>query len=126
MAEPGAVVHVVRAHDQADQLLDDVAVLVGGFRGGERAEVAHIAREPVGGGVKGLAPGGLAPAALALDEGSGDAVARVDKTGAEAALYAEHPAARRVGGRVVGHAGQPAVLAPRGGDPAAAHAVGGS
>src|SRR6185369_9329971 len=109
VTEPGAVVHVVGAHDVARQLLDDVAVLVGRLGGGERAEAPDIAREAVGGGVQGLVPADFVPAVTTFDHGRDDTVARVDEAGAEAALHAEHPAARQVLRGVVGHAGQPPV-----------------
>ena len=103
------MIHVVRAHDGAAELLDHVAVLVGRLGGGERAEPATLAGEPGGGRLERLLPPDLVPAALAPDERARDPVAGVDEAGAEAALDAEHPLAREVRGDVVGHEGQAAV-----------------
>ena len=94
VAEPRAVVHVVGAHDHARELLDDVAVLVGGLGRGEGAEAAVVPRQAVGGRVERLVPRHLAPLAVAPDHGRGDAVARVDEARAEAPLDAQGPEAR--------------------------------
>ena len=85
------MVDVVGVHHHAAELLDDVAVLVGGLRAGERAEAPAVAREPLGGRVERLVPRDrvpLRPSRLTI--GADDAVARVDEAGAEAALDAEH------------------------------------
>src|SRR6185503_15713667 len=98
MAEPRAVVDVVGVHHDTAELLDDVAVLVGGLRARECAEAPAVAREPLRGRVEGLVPRDRVPPALALDHRPDDAVTRVDEAGGEAALDAEHPLARLIGG----------------------------
>ena len=123
VTEPRAVVDVVRRHHRAAELLDDVAVLVGRLRAGEGAEAAAVAGEAVGSRVQGLVPRGLAPLPVALDHGARDPIARVHETGAEAALDAEHPLARRVRRHVVRHHREPVILADRDGDAAAHTAV---
>src|SRR5207253_9527516 len=107
----------------AAELLHEVAVFVGGFGAGEGAEAAAVRAETVGGGVERLVPGRLVPAAVALDHGPRDPVARVDEAGGEAALHAEHAEARAVRGRVVGHQRQLSVVAHLELDPAAHAAV---
>ena len=124
VAEARAVVDVVGGHDHAAELLHEVAVFVGGLGAGERAEAAAVLREAVGGGVERLVPARLVPAAVALDHRSGDPVARVDETGGEASLHAEHAEARGVPGRIVGHQREAAVVAHLQLDPAAHAAVG--
>ena len=111
VAEPRAVVDVVGAHHHSRELLDDVAVLVGGLGRGEGPEAPVIAGQAIGGGLEGLVPADLAPRAVTLDHGHGDAVAGVDEARAEAALHAQRAEARVVLGHVVGHHGQPAVFA---------------
>src|SRR5439155_830874 len=71
-----------------------------------------------------LVPARLVPAAVALDHRSGDPVGRVDETGGEASLHAEHAEARAVPGRIVGHQREAAVVAHLQLDPAAHAAVG--
>src|SRR5215510_10796154 len=75
VTEARAVIDVVRAHHDAHELLDDVAVLVGRLGAGQRTEPAMMPCEPVGGEVERLVPRGLAPAAVDLHERRRDAIA---------------------------------------------------
>src|SRR5882724_9497110 len=109
MAEPRAVVDVVGAHDHAREFLDHVAVFVRRLGRGESAEAATVAREAVGGGVQRLVPRDRKPLAVTLDQRRGDAIARVDEAGAEAALDAEGAQAREIPRHVVRHHREPAV-----------------
>ena len=101
MAEAGAVVDVVGAHEGAGELLDQVVVLVRGLGAGEGAEVAAVLDELVGNEVQGLVPGGGLETAVATDEGGGEAVGVVDEGDPEAPLDAEQAEGGAVGGVVV-------------------------
>src|SRR2546427_4987368 len=111
MAEPRAMIHVVGLHHDAAELLDDVAVLVGGFGAGEGAEASVALREPLGRSVQRLVPADLDPVPVAADHRARDPVARVDEARAEAPLDAQHAEARLVRRHVVGHHGEVAVVA---------------
>src|SRR5439155_24353760 len=95
VAEPRAVVHVVRPHDDAAELLDRVAVLVGGFGAREGPEPLPMAREAIGRRLERLLPGHLDPAAVAPDHRVGDPIARVEKACPEPSLDAERAEAGR-------------------------------
>src|SRR5918992_988184 len=82
-----------------------------------------VAGQALGGDLQGLVPAGLAPAPLSLHQRGPDAVARVDETGPEPALDAQHAEARRVGRHIACHHRQPRVLPHPQGDPAAHAAI---
>ena len=101
VAEPRAVVDVVRGHQRARELLDQVVVLVRGLGAGERPEAAAVLHELVGDEVQRLVPArGLEPAP-APHERRGQAVGMVDERHAEAPLHAEQARRGAVRGVVV-------------------------
>ena len=100
VAEACAVVDVVGLHEQAGELLLDVAVLVGCLGRAEGGEGAPVLDELLRHQVKRLVPGRLAERAVFLDERRRQPVGGVDEGRAEAALDAEHPDARQVLGIV--------------------------
>ena len=119
VAEPRAVIHVVRLHDDATELLDHVAILVGGLGAREGAEPAAMLRQPLGGGVQRLVPAHPNPAALPPDHRVGDPVAGVDEARPEPSLDAEGAEARRVRRDVVRHEREPVVGLEQGARPPA-------
>ena len=103
MAEAGAVVDVVGVQQGADELLEDVVVLVGGLGAGiagdgVAAVVVADAHQFVGHQVERLVPCGLAPdglgaasfVAVGADERGAHAAGVLDVVGAIAPLDAQH------------------------------------
>ena len=123
VAEPRAVVDVVRAHHGAREFLQQVVVLVGRLGRGERAERAAVLREALGDEVQRLVPRRGFEPARAPDQRRRQPVRVVHERRPEAPLDAEQPARRAVAGVVV-DAGDAPLGIRRDQDPAADAAVG--
>ena len=124
MAEPRAVVDVVRLHDDAGELLLHVAVLVRRLGRAEGRElVAGVSREALGDVVQRLVPRDRNELALAADQRRREAILVVHERVAEPALDAQHAQAGLVVG-VVEHLDDPVCLVDARLDAAADAAVG--
>src|SRR3972149_11291853 len=90
----GAVIDVVGADNRAGELLEQVVRLADGAGGGPQAEgvravtLLYVA-EAGGHQVQRLVPGGLAEAAVGLDQGRGQPVRAADEVPGELPLHAE-------------------------------------
>ena len=102
VAEPRAVVNVIGAHQQADELLLHIAVFVGGLGRGERAERAAVLGKFLCHQIQRLIPGRLGEDAVLADQWRGQAIIVLDEGEAKASLHAQHPLAGLVS-RVVEH-----------------------
>src|SRR5574337_2038 len=74
--------------------------------------------------IKRLVPGYLLPAPIAAHHGVGNPIGRMDKSGAEPALDAEHSETRPIRGDIIGHQREAAIGANAKADAAADAAVG--